>query len=67
MQGFIYGGWETEIIRLFKSISEVLNPFYGDIFILNNYIRSRTILSSDDKTKSTLLWLGGGMVYQNLD
>lgn len=56
-------GWETEIIRLFKSISEVLNPFYGDIFILNNYIRSRTILSSDDKTEKhpIMAWWWNGI------
>ncbi|MFY9496548.1 MAG: hypothetical protein WAP29_05410 [Halanaerobiales bacterium] len=44
-------GWETEIIRLFKRISEMIKPFYGDIFILNDYIRSRTVLCQDDMTQ----------------
>ena len=44
-------GWETEIIRLFKRISEMIKPFYGDIFIFNDYIRSRTVLCQDDMTQ----------------
>lgn len=55
-------GWETEIIRLFKNISEIIAPFYGDIFILNNYIRTRTVSYSDDKTEKhpiTSWWWNG--------
>lgn len=34
-------GWQTSIQRLFKNISQVLKPFYGDIFVIDGYIRSR--------------------------
>ena len=34
-------GWKTSIQRLFKNISLILNPFYGDIFIIDGFIRSR--------------------------
>lgn len=44
-------GWEGAIIRLFKNISEVLCPFYGDIYLLNDYIRSKTSLLTDEKTQ----------------
>jgi hypothetical protein len=44
-------GWPTTIERLFKNVSEVLNPFYGDIYIIKNYIRGRNTLFSDGKTE----------------
>ena len=43
-------GWKTALIRLYKNISEILNPFYGDIYILNNYIRSRIVSHADNLT-----------------
>lgn len=44
-------GWETAIIRLFKHVSVVLCPFYGDIYLLNDYIRLKTGLHCDEKTE----------------
>jgi MFS-type transporter involved in bile tolerance (Atg22 family) len=43
-------GWKTAIERLFINISEVIQPFYGDIRILKNNIRSRSVSCSDFKT-----------------
>jgi hypothetical protein len=43
-------GWQTSIHRLFKNISQILNPFYGDIFIIDGYIRSRNGAWIDGKT-----------------
>ena len=44
-------GWETAIMRLFKNVSEIICPFYGDIYILNDYIRSSTGVCVDEKTQ----------------
>ena len=43
-------GWKTALLRLFKNVSEVINPFYGDIYILENYIRSRIVSHTDNMT-----------------
>lgn len=43
-------GWNTAIERLFINISEVIQPFYGDIRILKNNIRSRSVSYSDFET-----------------
>lgn len=55
-------GWSTKIERLFKNISHVINPFYGDIYVLGNYIRSHSILYSDSETEqhpiSSVWWNG---------
>ena len=45
-------GWITTIERCFNAISLVLNPFYGDIYILKNHIRSRTVSYHDIQTES---------------
>lgn len=55
-------GWKTAIRRLFKKISEITCPFYGDIYILENHIRSRTVSYSDDQTEKhpiTSWWWNG--------
>jgi len=44
-------GWTTTMVRLIKSISQILNPFYGDVYMLKNHIRSRTVSYSDGKTE----------------
>lgn len=44
-------GWKTTIVRFFKSVSRILDPFYGDIYILKNYIRARTTSYIDGKTE----------------
>jgi len=36
-------GWKTAISRLFRDVSSILNPFYGDIYILDNYVRTNTV------------------------
>jgi len=43
-------GWKTAIERLFINVSEILLPFYGDIYILENHIRSRSVSYSDSET-----------------
>lgn len=68
-------GWKTSITRLFKNISSILNPFYGDIYILKNHVRSRTVSLSDRSTEHhpIVSWwwngipknLGIGMVIGN--
>lgn len=45
-------GWRTSINRLFKNISQILNPFYGDIHIFNHFIRSRNRAWIDGQTES---------------
>lgn len=45
-------GWKTAIDRLFKNLSLTLDPFYGDIRILNNLIRGRTGAWFDSQTES---------------
>ena len=45
-------GWHTSINRLFRNASQILNPFYGDIRILNNFIRSRTGAWTDNDTEN---------------
>lgn len=45
-------GWKTSISRLFKQVTSILTPFYGDIYILDNHIRSRTVSRSDGKTQN---------------
>ncbi len=44
-------GWTTTIERLFKNIGDVITPFYGDIYILKNHIRSRSVSFSDSETE----------------
>ena len=39
------------IERLFKNISYVITPFYGDIYILKKHIRSRSVSFSDGETE----------------
>lgn len=68
-------GWRTVIERLFKNVSEILSPFYGDIYILENHIRSRSVSYSDSETEEhpIVSWwwngiprkLGLGMVLGN--
>jgi len=68
-------GWKTLIRRLFKSVSEVLCPFYGDVYVLENYIYSRRFPYSDYLTEyhpiSSWWWngipreFGLGMVIGN--
>jgi hypothetical protein len=44
-------GWKTSIERLFKNLSEIIQPFYGDIYLIKNYIRGRNVLWSDGETE----------------
>jgi hypothetical protein len=44
-------GWTTTMVRFIKSMSQILDPFYGDVYILKNQIRSRTVSGSDGKTE----------------
>lgn len=45
-------GWSITINRLFKNISQIIRPFYGDINIVDNYIRTRTGALIDGQTGS---------------
>lgn len=44
-------GWSLSINRLLKNISQILNPFYGDIHIVNGLIRSRNGFWIDGQTE----------------
>lgn len=56
-------GWGITINRLFKNISQLLNPFYGDIHVFHNSIRKRTGAWSDSETEShpTSSWWWNGI------
>ena len=56
-------GWKISIIRLFKGVSSILNPFYGDIYILKNNIKSNTVSYSDKSTEQhpILSWWWNGV------
>ena len=68
-------GWKTSIIRLFRDVCSILNPFYGDIYILKNNIGSNSVSYSNDTTERhpILSWwwngiprkLGCGLVIGN--
>ncbi len=36
-------GWSRSLNELFRGISQIINPFYGDIYFLINHVRSRTV------------------------
>lgn len=55
-------GWKTAIVRLFRNLSEIICPFYGDIYILKNHIRSRNVSYNDHLTEEhpiTSWWWNG--------
>ncbi len=40
-------GWQTALIRVWKSVSRILRPFYGDVRTLTGYTRTASGLRSD--------------------
>lgn len=60
-------GWRIIINRLFKNISQVLCPFYGDIRIINDYIRSRNGAWIDGKTEHHPIdgWWWNGLPHKS--
>ena len=56
-------GWKASIIRLFKHISSILNPFYGDIYVLKNQIKSRPTSYTDESSEMhpVLSWWWNGI------
>lgn len=60
-------GWELQLKRIWKSLSKILKPFYGEVRVLKNAILSRTTYYSDSQTESpptrSGFWMG---IPQNL-
>lgn len=45
-------GWETGMRRVFAAISELLEPFYGDVRTLRGFVRMGATYGSDTTTES---------------
>lgn len=45
-------GWDVNIKRLWREVSNTLNPFYGEVRLLKNFTESRTTYYIDGKSDS---------------
>lgn len=44
-------GWNRQIMYVWKKLSHIIQPFYGDVRILKNAIRSKSTYGTDEKTE----------------
>ena len=55
-------GWSRSVNELFKGLSGVVAPFYGDAYLLKDHVRSRTVSSSgrtSEQHPTTSWWWNG--------
>ncbi len=59
-------GWSRSVNELFKGVTRILAPFYGDMYFLKDHVRSRTVSSSTGRSEQhpIVSWWWNGIPKQ---